>query len=232
MTLSRPLEDLISREKAMVLTVLDRAGQPLSGRTIAALTETVSQPTTSRLLIDLGRRGLVVKVPGGYVLNREHLAYRAIEALLSTRDELRRRVSNDVAGWQSPPRSVVLFGSAARHEETLESDVDLLVVRPSEVAFDDPHWAANVAGLAERVARWCGSPCEVLEYSHDELVELRRADDPIIASLTRDAVTLAGVRLDTLLEKSSPGSTPRTRSVSSSSARPAGQMTTARPLAK
>ena len=66
MTLSRPLEDLIAPDKALVLTVLERAGQPLTGRMIAALTGTVSQSTTSRLLIELGSRGLVMKVPGGY----------------------------------------------------------------------------------------------------------------------------------------------------------------------
>ena len=43
-----------------VLTVLERTGQPLTGRTIAALTGTVSQSTTSRLLIQLGQRGLVI----------------------------------------------------------------------------------------------------------------------------------------------------------------------------
>lgn len=200
MTLSRPLEDLISPEKALILTVLERTGQPLTGRTIAALTGTVSQPTTSRLLIELGQHGLVVKVPGGYELNRDHLAYRAIEALLGARDELQRRVAEDVNAWESPPLSVSLFGSAARRQETLASDIDLLVVRPTTVPFDDQRWAMNVTNLSERVSRWCGSPCEVLEYSPDELAELKSTDDPLIASLIRDGITFAGVSLDTLLE--------------------------------
>lgn len=200
MTLSRPLEDLISPEKALVLTVLERTGQPLTGRTIAALTGTVSQPTTSRLLIELGQHGLVVKVPGGYELNRDHLAYRAIEALLGARDELQRRVAEDVNAWESPPLSVILFGSAARHQETLASDIDLLVVRPTTVPFDDQRWAMNVTNLSERVSRWCGSPCEVLEYSPDELAEMKGTDDPLIPSLIRDGITFAGTSLDTLLE--------------------------------
>ncbi len=199
MTLSRPLEDLISPDKALILTVLERTSQPLSGRTIATLTGTVSQPTTSRLLIELGQHGLVVKVPGGYELNREHLSYRAIETLLGARDELKRRVAEDVAVWEAPPLSVVLFGSAARRQETLDSDIDLLLVRPATVLFGDERWAMNVANLSERVGRWCGSPCEVLEYSPDELAELRRAADPLIASLIHDGILFAGVSLDTLL---------------------------------
>jgi predicted nucleotidyltransferase len=198
-TLSSPLEDLISPEKALILTVLERTGQPLTGRTIAALTGTVSQSTTSRLLIQLGQRGLVMQVPGGYELNRDHLSYRAIEALLGARDELQRRVREDVNAWDSPPLSVILFGSAARRQDTPGSDIDLLVVRPTTVSFDDQRWAMNVANLSERVSRWCGSPCEVLEYSPDELAELTRIDDPLIASLIRDGITFVGADLDTLL---------------------------------
>ena len=125
--LSNPLEALISPERALILTVLERTGQPLSGRTIAALTGTVSQSSTSRLLIELGQHGLVVKVHGGSELNRDHLSYRAIEVLLGARDELQRRVAQDVNGWDSPPLSVILFGSAARRQDTQGSDIDLLV---------------------------------------------------------------------------------------------------------
>jgi predicted nucleotidyltransferase len=201
MPLSRPLEVLISPDLAKILTVLDQTGQPLTGRMIATLTGTVSQSTTSRLLIELVRRGLVAKVPGGYEMNRDHLAYQAIAMLLSTRDELQRRVAEDLAAWEIPPLSVVLFGSAARQQETLDSDIDLLVVRPTTVPFDDPSWAIRVANLSERVGRWTGSTCEVLEYSANELAELKQAGDPLITSLLRDGVTLSGAKLESLLRE-------------------------------
>lgn len=201
MTLSRPLEALISPDLAKILTVLDQTGQPLTGRMIATLTGTVSQSTTSRLLIELVRRGLVAKVPGGYEMNRDHLAYQAVAVLLSTRYELQRRVAEDLAAWEKPPLSVVLFGSAARQQETFDSDIDLLVVRPTTVPFDDPSWAIRVANLSERVGRWTGSTCEVLECSANELVELKQAGDPLITSLLRDGVTLFGATLELLLRE-------------------------------
>jgi hypothetical protein len=74
--------------------------------------------TTSRLLIEVVRCGLVVRDPGGYELNRDHLAYQALAVLLGARDELQRRVEHDVAGWETRPLSVVLFGSAARQHDT------------------------------------------------------------------------------------------------------------------
>jgi hypothetical protein len=67
------------------------------------------------------------------------------------------------------------------------------------VSFDDPGWAANVANLSERVARWCGSACEVLEYSTEELVELGRMGEPLIGTLLRDGIVLAGEHLDGIL---------------------------------
>ncbi|HEX2785308.1 MAG TPA: nucleotidyltransferase domain-containing protein [Ilumatobacteraceae bacterium] len=195
MYLNHPIEALASPDKARVLTVLCRAGLPLSGRMIASLTGSVSQPTVSRLLATFARSGLVLRVPGGYEINREHLAYRAVEALLDSRDELRRRVGKAVATWSDEPVAVVLFGSTARGEAGRSSDVDLLIVRPLDVAADDPQWAQAVATLAEQVQLWTGSACDVLEYDPAELEQLTGGGDPLVDALLRDGVTLAGSEL-------------------------------------
>ena len=192
MYLNHPIEALASPDKARVLTVLCRAGLPLSGHMIAALTGSVSQSTVSRLLAAFTRSGLVLQVPGGYVINREHLAYRAVEALLDSKDELGRRVRIAVAAWSDVPVAVVLFGSTARGEAGPSSDVDLLIVRPLDVAVDDRHWAHAVATLAEHVQLWTGSACDVLEYDPVELERLTRGGDPLVDALLRDGVTLAG----------------------------------------
>lgn len=197
--LQNPLQVIVSPDTASVLVVLERAGQPISGRTIAALTGTVSQPTVSRILRDLVDKGVVMQVPGGYVLNREHLAYRAIEAMLDAGEELRRRIESTVASWITPPDSVVLFGSTARGRSTPSSDVDLLVVRPRTMPTDDSAWAEDVATLAEQVTTWTGAPCDVLEYDPPELRRLAAAADPLIDSLLRDGITLTGRDLSELL---------------------------------
>ncbi len=73
------------------------------------------------------------------------------------------------------------------------------MVRPATVPFDDERWAVDVANLSERVSRWCGSPCEILECSSDELAELARADEPVVESLARDGITFVGSDIDALL---------------------------------
>ena len=197
------LETLVSPAQARVLAVLSRAGQPLTGRTIARLTEDVSQSTVSRLLLDLQHAGLVLKVPGGYVMNREHLAYVALESLLDAPQELQRRVAGAVGGWATPPVSVVLFGSTARRSAGRTSDVDVLILRPPDIDATDEAWALNVSLLAEQVGRWWGAPCEVLEYTPGELVELHETSDPLIESLLRDGVTVSGLDLPSVLAAAS-----------------------------
>ena len=192
MSLNHPIEALASRDRSLVLTVLFRAGLPLSGRTIAALTESVSQTTVSRLLASFVQTGVVLRVPGGYVINREHLAYRAIQALLESGSELRRRVRDAVALWSAAPVSVILFGSTARGEAGPSSDIDVLIVRPADVSADDRRWARDVAALAEQVQLWTGAACDVLEYDPSELEQLRSSADPLIEELLHEGVTLAG----------------------------------------
>ncbi len=192
MYLNHPIEALASADRARLLTVLYRAGLPLSGRMIAALTDSVSQPTVSRLLVNLVRTGLVLQVPGGYMINREHLAYQAVETLLDSTAEFGRRVSEAVAGWNTEPVSVVLFGSTARGEASPASDIDVLIVRPLDTAADDQQWADDVAMLAERVQLWTGAACEVLEYDPAELEQLTREGDPLVDALRLDGITLAG----------------------------------------
>jgi predicted nucleotidyltransferase len=198
--LSAPLETLVAPDRARVLTVLVRAGQPLSGRTIATLTGSVSQPTVARLLRSLTHDGLVRRVPGGYELNREHLAYGAVELLLDAPSLLARRIAAEVSTWGHPPVTVALFGSTARGHAGPDSDVDLLVVRPSEIDADDEVWAACVATLTERVHDWTGAPCEILEYDPDELAVLDRAGDPLVEAILRDGVTLTGIPLPQVLQ--------------------------------
>lgn len=199
MYLNQPLEALSTPDQARLLTVLYRAGQPLSGRMIAALTGTVSQSTVSRLLTGLTSTGLVLRVPGGYVINREHLAHRAVENLCESNDEFRRRVGRAIEAWGAQPVAVIVFGSAARGDAEASSDVDLLVIRPAEVDADDEAWAHDVSTLAEHVQLWTGAACDVLEYEPDELEELHRSGDPLVDSLLRDGIPIVGSPLRSLL---------------------------------
>ncbi|HZD86713.1 MAG TPA: nucleotidyltransferase domain-containing protein, partial [Gaiellaceae bacterium] len=116
------------------------------------------------------------------------------------RDELQRRMSKSVAAWEIQPLHLSVFGSAARGDGDLESDIDVFCVRPAGVDEDDSHWREQLDTLARQVRRWSGNPLALSEVSETELRRLRREQPPVVASLRADALTLAGTDAAELLQ--------------------------------
>ena len=92
-----------------------------------------------------------------------------------------------IAAWSSPPATVTVFGSAARGDGGLHSDIDVLVVRP---AGGDEVWEEQLDGLREHVASWTGNPCQVYELTEQEFVQHVEAREPIVDEWRRDAVVV------------------------------------------
>jgi predicted nucleotidyltransferase len=85
-----------------------------------------------------------------------------------------------------------LFGSAARGDGGLSSDIDLFIVRPAGIDTDDRAWRGQVEGLAESVRRWTGNHAGIAEISESELPRLRRDRPPVVVKVGADAIDLAG----------------------------------------
>ncbi len=172
MNLQRPFQVVAPTLDGDVLTLLARADRPLTGRAIARESGG-SHGGVQRALEHLVAEGIVTRERAGraflYRLNRDHLAARWIEGLASLRLELIERLRQTVATWRVPADAVVLFGSAARNEAGQRSDIDLLVIRPTRVDYDDPAWREQVRTLESAAATWTGNDARVLEYAADEL---------------------------------------------------------------
>lgn len=69
----------------------------------------------------------------------------------------------------SRPVHVSVFGSAARADGQVESDIDLLIVRPENLAEDDPHWREQLHRLAERIERWSGNHASLHEITLERI---------------------------------------------------------------
>jgi predicted nucleotidyltransferase len=207
MNLAMPISSVVPGVAGMVLSVLARSDQAVTGRMVAELTRgSASQTGVAKALAGLTASGLVTVVPAGraslYSLNREHLAYEAIRDLVDLRSTLFGRISESVAAWQYPAVSVSVFGSTVRGDATSASDVDLLVIRPDAIESDNPNWAQQVEALSTAVLRWTGNNCDILEYATNELDQLIEVDDPLITGLRRDAFTVAGADVNQLLKGS------------------------------
>ncbi|CAB4894041.1 unannotated protein [freshwater metagenome] len=204
MHLGRPLTSLIAGAPGEILTVLSRTEQPLTGRTIAALSDgRVSQAGVSRAIGGLVDAGVVVAVPAGramlYSLNRDHVAASALTNLASLREVLLERIRVALKTWNPQPIAVAAFGSFGRGEGGPMSDVDLIIIRPDRVVADDASWAEQVQQLSSSVCLWSGNSCDVLEYTRAELKRLVRVKDPLVGSLATGLLDLAGESLGPLL---------------------------------
>jgi DNA-binding transcriptional ArsR family regulator len=191
MNLQRPFQVVTPTLDGDVLTLLARADRPLTGRGIARVSG-VSHGGVQRALEHLVGEGIVDRERAGraflYRLNRDHLAARWIEGLASLRLELIERLRETVAAWPVPADAVVLFGSAARSEAGQRSDIDLLLIRPASVDYDDPVWREQVRALESAATMWTGNDTRVLEYAADEIAN----EEPVLDIAAAEGIELHG----------------------------------------
>jgi predicted nucleotidyltransferase len=122
-----------SAVKTRLLRVLYRTGGGLTGRRIAGLVG-YSHTHTMATLADLEAQGLVNMIRAGnsymFSINMKN---EIVKGILAPAFELESELIGILAdrfydGLGKALVSVTLFGSVARREETVESDVDLLLV--------------------------------------------------------------------------------------------------------
>lgn len=186
------------------LAVLTESTKPRTGREVARLARR-SQAATQRVLDRLVRHGLVLQEEAGrarvYTMNWEHLAADPIAELANLRPALFHRLEVMFELWLLKPVHASVFGSAARGDGGLDSDIDIFLVRPGDVDEDDEDWRAQVDALATGVFEWTGNHAGIAEVSEGDLQRLRRDRPTIVASLRADAVDIAGKPLRILLRR-------------------------------
>lgn len=185
-----------------VLQTLAGTTMGLTGRQIAVLTGRNSHGGVLRVLHRLTEHGLVDRVELNrahlFSLNREHLAYPAVSALVSMKTALLDHLRTELAGWQIMPVHASLFGSTARGDGDTSSDIDLFVVRPSSTSAEDLQWREQIDSLDHKVVRLTGNRVAILETSEEEIGLLVAAERPIVAELRGDAIVLAGLAIPAL----------------------------------
>lgn len=194
MDMSLPINTVIPTLDGLVLTVLARTTQPLTGRRVHQLASGGSETGTRRVLHRLAATGLVIanQVGGSiqFSLNREHLAARPVIELTRLRQELFDRIGTAIKDWAVPPIHAGVFGSTARGDGDLDSDVDLLLVH----RYDDlpPQWTDQVGELAEQVHAWTGNHLQTYALSNADLGRHFAAAEPILNDWLTDSVAVYG----------------------------------------
>ena len=204
--MARPYTAVCPTLDGDVLRVLAGTSRGLTGREVAAMTGRRSHSGVLDVLHRLTKHGLVTRVELNraylFALNRQHVAVRAVELLMGLRGELFEDIRDAMDMWQIPPVHASVFGSAARGDGDVDSDIDLLIVRPPQIAHDEPRWQTQMDGLRKLIEGWTGNQAAIVDRSQKELTELQEQQRPIIAELLSDAIAVNGPDIATLLEPS------------------------------
>jgi predicted nucleotidyltransferase len=188
MDVSSPISSVIPSLDGPVYAALSSTNGPMTLASVHQLTAGASKSGVRTVLLRMVASGLVDLVPGGYRLNREHLAAGPIEALSSLYGELTRRIRAQVDSWQPKPLLVGLYGSAARRDGDEASDIDLLIIG------DVDSLGESAIHLADLIGRWTGNSAQVVLKSPAEIARLRRAQQPIVRSWEQDLMEISGHR--------------------------------------
>ena len=200
MDLANPVQSVIPSVQGAVLGVLARTDEPLSGRRVAELTRPrFAQTRVNAVLQKLADSGIVLREsrpPANlYRLNKKHVATDGILMLADMWATVLSRIRAELANWSVPPEAAWLFGSAARREARVESDIDIFVVVPAGAMQGEETsnvWQLQTDALAENIKAWTGNSCEVLEMDAAELEAAIERDDRLIRDLRDHAIVLAG----------------------------------------
>lgn len=200
MILERPFEVITASVDGDVLAVLGAVGQvmPLTISEIHALIGARSEAGVRKAAYRLAEQGILTAHTAGrtsaYTLNDRHVAADAVRYLASMRKEVFEMLRRHMASWRIQPVFAAVFGSAATRTMTVDSDIDIFIVRPDDIEESDLAWVQQIAGLKEAVGSWTGNPVEVLEVSESEKVEMKRAGDRIMTNVETRGIPLVETR--------------------------------------
>jgi predicted nucleotidyltransferase len=186
MLFGEPFGGVIPGVRGAVLGVLLRTDAPLTGRQVHALvSDDYSLWTVQGALKTLTQLGLVntqtIGRAGVHTVNEDHVSVAPLRALLDPIAVLTDTV-RDVVGDEV--QTVVLFGSIARREAKIDSDVDLAVIAP-------PEWDRRT-DLEDAVRTRLGNACDVLVFTLEDFTRLSDTGEPVGREILTDGVPLVG----------------------------------------
>jgi len=186
MLFSEPFGGVIPGARGAVLAALLRTDAPLTGRQIHALvSDDYSLWTVQQALKALTQLGLVntqtIGRAGVHTINENHVSVAPLRSLLdpitALTDTVCEAVGEDV-------KTVILFGSIARGEAKLHSDVDLAVIAPAG-------WEGRT-DLEDAVRIRLGNNCDVLVFTSEDLARLSSTGEPVVREILTTGIALIG----------------------------------------
>lgn len=190
--------------KVALLRLLAPGGDPISQREAARRTGAQVR-SAQRALDDLAALGVVARLAGGrdYLvrLNPEHRLAPALRMLFDAEADLFRtlRETLHAVATRHPPQpaALLLFGSAARGDDRLDSDLDVLAV--ARTATEAEAVLERLAAAAAGIRTTFGAELRPLVLTVAELRRQWRTGGSLPRRAAADALVVAGRPLPELV---------------------------------
>lgn len=192
MDVSLPISSVIPSLDGPVLVALASTTGPSSLTQVRKRAGHGSLSGVRKVLQRLIEHGVAHHGPGGYALNREHVAAPAILLLARLHGEVATRIREWLAARSEDVVAAGLFGSAARRSGDVDSDIDVVVITAAPVESD------LAEGLADAIELWTGNRGQVVVLCREEVRMLRDEDRAIMGSWREDLQMLLGDRSEVL----------------------------------
>ncbi len=199
-----PIEAAIPGAQGRVIAALLGTSEELNLRTIARVAG-VSIAQASRVLPGLVELGMIERreVPPSslFRLVPEHVATRALLELADARNVVMTEMGRAASKIRPAPVSEITFGSFARGDSELDSDIDVMMVRPPGVDADDDRWTETIERWRNIVSRVAGNSVEILDVDADAVAAKLFGGTQLWRDIHRDGQVVFGERLDTLADR-------------------------------
>ena len=195
MDYQRSVEAVIPGVQGRVLGVLSRTHAELSMRQVAGLAA-VSQTQASQVLGRLIELGIVERRDVGRSalvrMDRTNAAGQLVERLADLRHLVLDKMRAAASGIHPTPVSLVVFGSFARGQSAVTSDVDVLSVRAAGIDADSDGWVKTLGAWADEAAHLAGNPVNLLDLAVADLTPFPSLDPRLWREILVDGIVLVG----------------------------------------
>lgn len=193
MILQNPLEAFSNPSADYpVLCVLEKSDDPLTTTAIFKRCHEVPRISVHKSLVRMSEHGIVNQELLGntyfYLINRNHILLPVIKGLVHVTDTLIENVKNSIADWQTAPKCVYLFGSAARKSMTTGSDLDLLFVLDDNEPKKDFIFN-DIYGLCGTLRKATGNEVNPVIFHQSEI-----KNTPLFRDILEEGVCIYGDR--------------------------------------
>lgn len=194
MILQNPLEAFSNPSADYpVLCVLEKSDNPLTTTAIFKRCHEVPRISVHKSLVRMSEHGIANQELLGntyfYLLNRNHILFPVIKGLVHVTDNLIEIVRKSLTGWQTAPKCVYLFGSAARKDMTVDSDLDLLFVLEDDETKKDLI-LDNIYELCESLRKVIGNKINPVIFHQSEI-----KNTPLFRDILKEGVCIYGDRM-------------------------------------